>query len=496
MDVATRGTARPFRCVPALASIFRLKGHHETSLAELGSLLSMVSSHRQFMLDGGRIVADSGPWQASCSSFLENLEAVACDLHVDQAPRHYRQAFSVNYKALFPHNQRHYRADIFKASVEQRPTMWVNGDMFEFGAEVFVLAAALQTEWGKLEEAMERCQSQGVAASGLTRSDLAQVLASVDASWASFEQGYILALMKVEDRARSWLSLAISAEKELATFEAQNKRLLGAPQHCELQQQFVKSLAKLNSVANRSGKGRDDLDGEVLVRADAVLRRDTPNSFAAETARALATEVVEAYEAMRRYLRNVCTLMDHVDPHLCKNAGLVTRLNDVEESWELGTLYVQRSATLGTLCDWVSQLKTAQALSAPFAIMCDNCDVEMFLVMPRLVWLCFLRDPAAQMELMSSLMPKRLSCADDELRALCQQFQQVLVACSWEVIVLKAIAGSSSNNSSELDDFMRDLEHWSMELQRGSPQDWNRCSSVITQCLVGVPKQRGTACDV
>ena len=48
--------------------------------------------------------------------------------------------------------------------------------------------------------------------------------------------------------------------------------LLGSQKHGEIQQRFAKCLAKLNSVANTHGKGRDDFDAEVFEWATAVLQ--------------------------------------------------------------------------------------------------------------------------------------------------------------------------------------------------------------------------------
>ena len=93
------------------------------------------------------------------------MGAAACALNAELAPRHYRAAFTVNYKALFPSNHRHYRADVFKASIEQCPTMWVNGDKFEFGIDVLNLAKKLQIEWANMDAVMEKCHHQGVVGS-------------------------------------------------------------------------------------------------------------------------------------------------------------------------------------------------------------------------------------------------------------------------------------------------------------------------------------------
>lgn len=178
----------------AMASIFRqfMKSTETISSTELGSLNNMIASHRQFMLDGGRLVVQIDTWQASSSIFLTSMEAAACALNAELAPRHYRAAFTVNYKALFPSNHRHYRADVFKASIEQCPTMWVNGDKFEFGIDVLNLAKKLQIEWANMDAVMEKCHHQGVVGSGYSRSDFVGVLAAVDAAWAGFERGYIL----------------------------------------------------------------------------------------------------------------------------------------------------------------------------------------------------------------------------------------------------------------------------------------------------------------
>jgi len=34
-----------------------------------------------------------------------------------------------------------------------------------------------------------------------------------------------------------------------------------------------------------------------------------------------------------------------------------------------------------------------------------------------------------------------------------------------------------------IEDLMRRLEGWSMELQRHCPEDWNQCSAILVQCL-------------
>merc|ERR1719272_2436588 len=170
------------------------------SSSELNALNALVANHRQFMLDGGRFAVQVDTWQASCASFLTSMESMACSLGADSASRSYRRVFSVNYQALFPSNDRLYRADVFKASIEQCPTMWVNGDKFEFGATVLTVARKLQMAWAQMDATLEKCNHQGVAASGVSRSEIVGILSAVDVAWANFEQGYIMELMSMKTR--------------------------------------------------------------------------------------------------------------------------------------------------------------------------------------------------------------------------------------------------------------------------------------------------------
>jgi len=50
--------------------------------------------------------------------------------------------------------------------------------------------------------------------------------------------------------------------------------------------------------------------------------------------------------------------------------------------------------------------------------------------------------------------------------------------------VLGALCHSTA---SQVEDLMLELEHWSMELQRHCPHEWNQCSAVLLRCLSGSP---------
>merc|ERR1719188_1355358 len=77
---------------------------------------------------------------------------------------------------------------------------------------------------------------------------------------------------------------------------------------------------------------------------------------------------------------------------------------------------------------------------------------------------------------------------------------------AWEILVKRAILGSgvgegdgsscascTSAASQVVEDLMRELESWSLELQRHCPQDWNECSAVLVQCVTGRSRRRAAA---
>jgi len=70
---------------------------------------------------------------------------------------------------------------------------------------------------------------------------------------------------------------------------------------------------------------------------------------------------------------------------------------------------------------------------------------------------------------------------------------------TWEVLVKRAVAGSSDEQGvyatfmpqsretarATVENLMRSLESWSVELQRHCPEDWNQFSAVLVECLTG-----------
>lgn len=476
------------------------------STSEENSINQLVGMYAQFVRDGGRANTKSEPWHNSCAAFLDSLNRTATKLRLETAPRKYRMAFTVNYRALFPDDQRHYRVDVLRASIDQCAAIWVNGDTFEFSPEVIRLARALQSSWAELGSLLERWHQSIEQASRRksrpSRSEIHHSMIALDRAWASFEHKYIAELIGIEEKARKYLVAAVEHESKMSEIEAQFKKedLCACPAYIAVRREFIMCLARLNSVANIRRKGRDDMTDAVLVKAIAVLEdcKTKGSDQVSKVARNLASDVVESFDAIRLYVRQVGECLECVDPNLCKNAGLVARLVDWEESWEVGSQYVQKQELLESVCNLVTQVKKAQHLVPALTAMCEDCDVELFLVLPRMVWLCYLAEPDKHQGLIGSLLPNRFEKGQDaELSAFVETFHRLMQSISKVVgveqarntLIHRVVLGSSSVKAylptDEIESFMLELERWSMELQRRCPEDWNQCSSVLIQCLAG-----------
>lgn len=519
------------------------KDSNALSSTEECAVTRLATKHQRLLRDGGRVVTKSEAGQGACAAFLADLNSVACVMHLDPAPRAYRAGFTINYRALFPDEARNYRVDVLEASVEQNSVIWVNGDKFEFSAETMRRAQVLQGAWFELGCLLERWrqaaeQPRNVACPRPVRMEMRDALSELDCAWANFEHKYIAELIDIEEKARRLIVQAIEHERCLQLLEAHHgdgDALQQVPDYREEQTRLVACVAHLNSVANCRRKGRDDLGVDVLSDATAVLRRfDAEEYGAMNAAQMLATDVVESFQALREYLREVEQCLERVDPHLCNNAGLVARLVDWEESWEVGVRYVQHEGQLEAVSDLVAEIQAAQRIAPALVSMCDECDVELFLVLPRIMWLRFLANPTQYTELIQSLLPHHFVSDelsqpatymwDAELEAFCERFRaargmlvdaqpagvagvlpgDVAGRVAWDLLVKRVVGGVNGKEDVYaclapglrdavmviVEDLLHELERWSIELQRHCPQDWNQCIAILMQCLTGGGKKQ------
>jgi len=239
----------------------------------------------------------------------------------------------------------------------------------------------------------------------------------------------------------------------------------------------------------------------------------------------LAGDVVESYSHIRYYLRDISNSLERVDPNLSSNSELVNRLEDWEESWEVGRDFVRDSEMYQIVCELVSFLQEVEKVEPAFAEMTQECDAEFCLCLPRLVWLHFLQDPQRHMKLVQRFLPHHFAPSNQEdsqstwsssIRDLLRRYAEAehevtelskRIAdrgCSvHRFLIQSVIAGPNSDVqpefSAELDlgsksdssALVHVIEERSMELQRHQPAAWNHFMMVIVRCFSqGQPKSR------
>eukprot|EP00929_Paragymnodinium_shiwhaense_P114018 TRINITY_DN82323_c0_g1_i1.p1 TRINITY_DN82323_c0_g1~~TRINITY_DN82323_c0_g1_i1.p1 ORF type:complete len:572 (+),score=114.39 TRINITY_DN82323_c0_g1_i1:341-2056(+) len=516
-------------------------------------------------LEDGYVDTASESGYRACAEFLETLTEAAEAFGLSIASRSYRSSFSINYRMLFPDEARNYRVDLLGASAGQCAVIWVNGDKFEFSPVAVNLALSLQDSWAHLCLILDHRAASRAVADRAGVEELRPALEMLDAAWASFEERYITELMEIEDKARGLVVEAVDREQKLQEIE-ERYGVLGAEtvkDYLEERRQLIRCIGRLNAVANFARKGRDDLSADVLEAALVALRHSTwagatvtkqktkAQAREAEELRvagSLAADVVGAYQAMREYLSEVRGCLSRVDPHLRNNAGLVARLVDMEETWEIGNRYVMDAGCMRDICGLVAEVKEASKHVKSLESLCESCDVELFLCLPRMVWLRFLADPARGMQggLAQALLPHRfklqseadqdansnadgkVTVADPELASLLDKFKDAMERLNsaakpdagklqgghkgfdFDARLLLTQRATCSSAEEMRDDyqrllrqddvggaaifategFMHDLEAFSMELQRHCAEEWNQCTAVLVSRLTQAAEDR------
>lgn len=193
------------------------------------------------------------------------------------------------------------------------------------------------------------------------KNNLKQGLEEFDNEWVSYEnvcilynsisniiyiifthnyQKYIYELIDIENKSRRFVTYAIESDKSLKSFEERAKNrgqiLLDSEEYNNQRQTLVNLIVQINKVANINGKGRDDLNLDILLAAEGVLRRISAGQ--SRSARFLAEKVKQSFLQMRQLFRKYDENIEIVDPQLKNNPELVDSLYIFESTWEKGTL--------------------------------------------------------------------------------------------------------------------------------------------------------------
>lgn len=463
-------------------------------------------------------------FQHAAQEFLSALESACCTFEATCASRRYRKDWPENYRQLFSGSEVQYHFHLLSACMDQRlPDVILNGLKIEHTDESGNSAARLRqrlSHLGTESLAWRRCEMRSAVCPALpTRKLLRAMFAGVDRAWVDFERLYIGELIVIEQAARDLLVQAANHERRVSNLESLSASSwnVQAAKHVnsELERliDYVRQLHNAAGLAHRCGFNGASVEKEdakssaqVMWIAEQVLRLEgeaTHSHSELTASQLLASDVVESFRGVRGYLSLVIPKMRWVDPNLRMNRGLVERLTKWGECWEAATRYLLPSGVRRSMNSVVTGLRRAGELAPEFANMYETQDAELFLVLPRLVWLLYFASPEMFAPLLKSLLPHRFEKDATELAVIAAAFRDVkalleshtLDVDPWQTHVVFAVGADNACNArrqtlgSEICEavikLMRDLEPWSMELQRYRPTEWNQCSAILVRCLVG-----------
>jgi hypothetical protein len=247
-----------------------------------------------------------------------------------------------------------YLADLLMVSIGGPGPMTVNGSTYDPGDDVRRKAWILFKAWERMLDAIR------------DQTDLAGLLEAFDSAYVEFEVVYVIFLINVESSCKSILTTGIT----LASTLKQNK-------NAKTDQDFVKLLQKLNSIANNVGKGRQDLNYSILEGAIDMLHEGRLP--------AMCRRVIDVHESAIQYFLDMKNgAFDSVDPILQMNPGLVAMLAEWEEAWELAMPYVGSIDLQRTLSAFIDAVIAVCDRCPEFKEGCVTSDVEALMILPQL----------------------------------------------------------------------------------------------------------------
>lgn len=249
---------------------------------------------------------DSFEGQNSCKKFLGFIEKLCESLEIKSQNRAYRKTFSNAYKVLYKEGKLCYLTEILDSAQEAFPYLYVNGEKYVFSKQVIDTGKKLFKNFCQLlydtKESYQRiCEEQSYQAIVELVNEIRSILEEFDENWVEYEKLYVIELMLIEQDARRFIQEAIDIEKEITSAEvrerAKGKIMVECTDYNKNRKKLVEIVNKINAVANPDGKGRDDLQVEILFQAEGICRRIS--SSQSKAVRKLAEGIRKSFQTLR-----------------------------------------------------------------------------------------------------------------------------------------------------------------------------------------------------
>ncbi len=288
-----------------------------------------------------------------CRETLNQLEQLMLSFKIKISNRDYRKKFTKAYIFLYQDNSLGYLTEILDSAQEGTPYLFVNGEKYIFSKEVIERGNQLFISFCSLimliTDDVNLIYDEIIFDDNQLKNminDLKNCLSEFDKKWTLYEEKYIMELIYIEKISRRFIFEGIKLEKELSFYEnranIKGKNLINNcendKEYNDLREKFIKVINYLNKIANIKGKGRDDLDINILYQSEKVLR--TVTEVQSVGLRKLANNVKSTLNELRYLFRKYNLNIEGVDPQLLNNPELVNKLYNFEQIWEKGKIYL------------------------------------------------------------------------------------------------------------------------------------------------------------
>lgn len=244
---------------------------------------------------------------------------------------------------------------------------------------------------------------------------------------------------------------------------------------------FLNLISKVANV--ESGKGRDDLNIEILINAEGVLRKISGNK--SKSVRHLADNIKKSFTKLRELLRKYEKNLDAIDPQLKNNSDLVECLISYESSWEKGKHYLLNTEKYGHLLFFSQFIEVLCEKYEDIQEQLESRDPSIFIWLPNILIIKSLENE--DKGICKEFNPPMFNENEESGKVYnkLKKFRKILydkVKDKYKAYnLLEKLAIYEDNYSEieiyvtkeELKDFQKNLRLISMQMQRYNPTDWN-----------------------
>lgn len=292
--------------------------------------------------------------------------------------------------------------------------------------------------------------------------------------------------MLIEKDSRRHISKAIEIEQEIKSYEIREKLkgrvVIHSDVYERIRKKFLEVCSLINSVANTAGKGRDDLDINVIISAEEILRKITNNKSRA--VRKLAEQIRQSFNNIRQLLQKYSKNIENVDPQLKNNTDLAEALYSFERAWEKGKEFFLNPKGLDLL---VSLSELIEGLSEKYKEIQDkieSTDAEIFIIIPCMAILKSLDSNNNQ--LLNMYCPE-IGTENSKEQATLKNIKLIYKNLKekndkYELynVIEQALLDKQNDriknmniSKEEIINLLHDIKRMAMLLQRSKPSEWN-----------------------